>query len=171
VPRRLATASTEQATEDVGERFDPLTVLSFACCQTDPTRVHKPLVTDSASRERPALVALKAVHTLIWFSVEASMMFVLYKGWRGRSDRAAGIAAAIVAGETTVFLANGARCPLTGLAERLGAESGSVTDLYLPKWLAHNLPAIHVPLVLLAVYLHTRNIRRRGALAPSVSLG
>ena len=88
------------------------------------------------------------------------MMYVLYKGLRGASDRRAAIAGAIVAGETAIFLANGARCPLTGLAESLGAESGSVTDLYLPKWLAHNLPAIHVPLVVLAVLLHVRNIRR-----------
>jgi hypothetical protein len=128
-------------------------------------------VTVLQTPESPALVALKAAHTLIWFSVEASMMYVLYKGLRGRSDRAAAIGGAIVAGETAVFLANGARCPLTGLAERLGAESGSVTDLYLPKWLAHNLPAIHVPLVLLAVYLHARNIRRRRASVPAVSLG
>ena len=126
-------------------------------------------MSDSSVRERPALVALKVVHTLIWFSVEASMMYVLYKGARGHSDRRAAIGGAIVAGETAVFLANGARCPLTGFAERLGAESGSVTDLYLPKWLAHNLPAIHVPLVLLAVYLHARNIRRRRATAASVS--
>jgi hypothetical protein len=118
-------------------------------------------VSSSLVRERPALVALKAVHTAIWFSVEASMMYVLYKGARGQSDRRAAIGGAIVAGETVVFLANGARCPLTGLAELLGADSGSVTDLYLPKWLAHNLPVIHVPLVLLAVYLHARNIRRR----------
>jgi hypothetical protein len=118
-------------------------------------------VVSSSIRERSALVALKAVHTLIWFSVEASMMYVLYKGVRGQSDRRAAIAGAIVAGETAVFLANGARCPLTGLAEALGAERGSVTDLYLPKWLAHNLPVIHVPLVAAAVFLHVRNIRRR----------
>lgn len=115
----------------------------------------------SSIRERPALFALKAIHTLIWFSVEASMMYVLYKGVRGQSDRRAAIGGAIVAGETAVFLANGARCPLTGLAESLGAESGSVTDLYLPKWLARNLPVIHVPLVSAAVYLHVRNVRRR----------
>ena len=50
------------------------------------------------------------------------MMYVLYKGLRGASDRRAAIAGAIVAGETAIFLANGARCPLTGLAESLGAE-------------------------------------------------
>ncbi len=47
------------------------------------------------------------------------------------------------------------------MAESLGAEHGSVTDIYLPRWFAHNLPAIHVPLILLALYLHARNLRRR----------
>ena len=40
-----------------------------------------------------------------------------------------------------------------------GAERGSVTDIYLPRWFAHNLPAIHVPLIVIAGYLHTRNLR------------
>jgi hypothetical protein len=46
------------------------------------------------------------------------------------------------------------------LGESLGAKRGSVTDLYLPKWLAHNLPAIHVPLLVLAAFLHGRNLRQ-----------
>jgi hypothetical protein len=45
------------------------------------------------------------------------------------------------------------------VAERLGAEQASVTDIYLPRWFAHNLPAIHVPLVIAAAYLNTRNVR------------
>jgi hypothetical protein len=35
-----------------------------------------------------------------------------------------------------------------------------VTDIFLPKWLAHNLPTIHAPLLVLTVYLHARNLRR-----------
>lgn len=109
----------------------------------------------------PQLMAVKAVHTLAWFSIESCMAYLLYSGLVGRSDRRAAIAGAVVAGEIAVFAGNGFRCPLTGLAERMGADSGSVTDIYLPNWLAHNLPAIHVPLVLAAVFLHTRNARRR----------
>ena len=65
----------------------------------------------------------------------------------------------MVAGETLIFAANRFRCPLTELAEQVGAERGAVTDIYLPRWFAHNLPAIHVPLILLAGYLHGRNLR------------
>ena len=51
------------------------------------------------------------------------MVYVLYAGIRGRSDRR--------------------------------------TYIYLPKWFARNLPAIHVPLIVLAVALHWRNLRRQ----------
>jgi hypothetical protein len=58
-------------------------------------------------------------------------------------------------------LANGFRCPLTRLAEAAGAASGSVTDIYLPTWFARNLPAIHVPLLVLIGWLHGRTLSSR----------
>jgi hypothetical protein len=113
----------------------------------------------AADGSQAALRAIKAIHTLAWFSIEACMMYVLYAGFARRSDRRAGIAAGVVAAETLIFAGNGFRCPLTQVAERLSAERGSVTDIYLPRWLARNLPAIHVPLIGLAGFLHARNLR------------
>jgi hypothetical protein len=109
--------------------------------------------------EDRALILVKTVHTAIWALVEAAMAYLLVSGLARRTDRRAGVAGAIVAGESLVFLANGARCPLTEVAESLGAEDGSVTDIYLPGWLARSLPVIHVPLVAAAVWLHWRNLR------------
>ena len=117
--------------------------------------------------ERQALLrAVKSFHTVAWFSIEACMGYVLYTGFRGRSDRKTGAAAAVVAGETMIFAANGFRCPLTHVAQSLGDVHGSVTDIYLPHWFARNLPAIHVPLILVAVLLHWR-IRRNNAVRDS----
>ena len=112
-------------------------------------------------RERSALVAVKSIHTLAWFSIEACVVYLLVAGFAGRTDRRAAVAAAVVGGESLLFAANGFRCPLTDVAESLGAEDGSVTDIFLPRWFARNLPAIHVPLLLLMAYLHGRNLRRR----------
>ncbi len=112
-------------------------------------------------RSSRPLVAVKVVHTLAWFSIESCMVYLLYAGFVRRTDRRAAVAAAVVSGESLVFAANGFRCPLTAVAESLGAEDGSVTDIFLPHWFARNLPAIHVPLILLAGYLHGRNLRRR----------
>jgi hypothetical protein len=110
------------------------------------------------------LAAIKGVHTLIWLIVEVAMGWVLLSGVMKRSDRRAAVAGAVVAAESLVFLANGARCPLTALVESVCAEYGSVTDTYLPRWLNRSLPAIHVPLVAFAVYRHGRNLldRREG---------
>jgi hypothetical protein len=127
-----------------------------------------------AVRPSPALVAgIKAFHTFAWGSIESCVLYVLYAGLRGRTDRRAGIAGGIVAGEVLVFVGNGFRCPLTELAEHYGAEQGSVTDIYLPKWFAHNMPAIHMPLLVLMIYLHARNLRRppRGSGRPIPARG
>jgi hypothetical protein len=37
------------------------------------------------------------------------------------------------------ILLNQGKCPLTTFAERLGSEKGSVTDIFLPGWIARNL--------------------------------
>jgi hypothetical protein len=51
-----------------------------------------------------------------------------------------------------------------GLADRYGTERGPVTDICLPKRLAHNMPAIHAPLLLAMAYLPARTLTRpRGA--------
>ena len=117
------------------------------------------------------LVLIRGVHTAAWFSIESCVGYLLWAGATGRIDRRAGAAAAVVAGECLVFAADGFRCPLTGLAERAGATSGSVTDIYLPAWFARNLPAIHVPLLVLIGWLHGRTLYRRRVQGPAEASG
>ena len=85
------------------------------------------------------------------------MIYVLFAGVARRSDRRAALAGAVVAGESLIFAANGLRCPLTDVAEQLGAERGSVTDIYLPRWLAHTPACAPRTALIAAGYLHARN--------------
>jgi hypothetical protein len=110
-------------------------------------------------RTAAVLTVIKAIHTLAWFSIESSVIYLLYAGIRRKSDQRAAIAGAVVAAESLIFAANGFRCPLTNLAVKLGADRGGVTDIFLPRWFARNLPAIHAPLFVVAIFLHLRNIR------------
>jgi hypothetical protein len=110
---------------------------------------------------RRALAAVKLLHALTWLSIDSCTAYVLWAGFRRQDDRRTAIATGVVGAETLIFAANGFRCSLTQVAERVGAERGSVTDIYPPRWFARNLPAIHVPLILLAGYLHQRNLRGR----------
>ncbi len=130
--------------------FEPSTVPSGAAGRLLPS-----------SWRRPALVGVKTVHSLIYFSVEFCMGYLIYAGLKGREDRRTAIAAEVVASESIIFVGNRCRCPLTGLEEALGATRDSVTDIYLPRWLASHLVPIHVPLLALALCLHTRNFLRR----------
>ena len=107
------------------------------------------------------LRAVKTLHTVAWLVIEACMAYVLYAGITGRNDRKTRAAAVVVAGESLIFAGTGFQCPLTVVAKNLGDGSGSVTDIYLPRWLANILPGLHVPLILVAVLLHWRNCRKQ----------
>jgi deazaflavin-dependent oxidoreductase (nitroreductase family) len=113
----------------------------------------------SPAMRRKMLLGTKTVHTAVWIAVEAAVIYLVVTGLAGRMDRKAAVSGFVVVVEGSVFLANGARCPLSDVAESLGAERGSVTDIFLPDWFARNLPAIHVPFIALILYLHGRNLR------------
>ena len=97
-------------------------------------------------RSRPvALFAVKAFHSFAFLTIQSAIVYLLYKGIRKETDRRVRIAAAIATAETLIYAGNGFRCPLTTLAEDLGAAKGSVTDIFLPSWLASNVARIYTP--------------------------
>ena len=112
------------------------------------------MVTDV--RHPLVVAALKAVHTII-FAVELSaILWLVMSGLVGRRDRTVGLAAAAVAGEGAVFLANDGVCPITPLTERMGAAHGSVSDIFLPGAVARTTPIWSTALLAIAGLLHLR---------------
>ena len=53
--------------------------------------------------------------------------------------------------EVAIFVANSGHCPLTRLAENLGAPNGRVSDIFLPRWFADRIPLIYTPPLLIGV--------------------
>jgi hypothetical protein len=102
------------------------------------------------------LLAIRVVHSAIFFGEEASVGYLLYAGLRKQQSRAAAVAAGAIAAESVIYFANGQRCPLSDLAEELGADHISVTDVYLPRWIAMRIFTYNAPLVVLATLLHAR---------------
>jgi hypothetical protein len=99
----------------------------------------------SRRRRRAAVLAVKVVHSAIFLSVAASILHIFYAGVTNRTSRLTRIALALALGECAIFAANGFRCPLRTMAEGLGAESGQVTDIFLPRWFADRVPLIFTP--------------------------
>jgi hypothetical protein len=108
--------------------------------------------------QRLKLGAVRAIHTVV-FAVELTCIgWLVASGAAGRRDRTVGLAAGLVAAETAVWIANDRVCPLTPLAERLGAGRGSVSDIFLPAVAARTLPIWSSALVILAAGLHLRSV-------------
>ncbi len=85
---------------------------------------------------RLTVLHIKLAHTAIFAVLSACVLYVLASGALGRITVWTWAAMGAIVVEGLVLAASGGRCPLTALAERLGAADGSVSDIFLPRWLA-----------------------------------
>jgi hypothetical protein len=113
-----------------------------------------------AGRRDVVLSAIKVIHTAIFASVAGAILIALWDGLRARPRRRTAIAGGMVVAETAIFLSNNQVCPLTPLASELGAERGSVVDIFLPDWAASRIPVVAGTAALLALLLNLHAWRR-----------
>jgi hypothetical protein len=112
------------------------------------------------------LAIVRAVHSAVFVVELAAILWLVVTGIAGRRDRTVAVAGSLVAAEAAVFVANSGVCPLTPLAERLGARRGSVSDIFLPDAMARTIPTWSSALVAFGIALHVRHLvreRRSGA--------
>ena len=93
---------------------------------------------------------IKFVHTLIFVILCVSVFYALYSGIVNRLSFWTVVASGLIAVEGIVLILNGWRCPLTCWVERLGANNGAVSDIFLPAWFANHLFSICTPLCVVA---------------------
>ena len=113
------------------------------------------------TERRLALAGVKSFHTAAFAVIAGAIGVIAVDGLRGRPSARTGVAAAIALTECAVFAANGFVCPLTPMAERLGAERGSVSDIFLPDIGARNLTPIATPILVAGLFLNGRAVWRR----------
>ncbi len=85
------------------------------------------------------LFFIKLIHTIIFFFMVSCLIYVLYCGLTKTYNWALLLAISAILINALSLLLNHGRCPLTTLAEKHGAEKGSVTDIFLPAWIARNV--------------------------------
>jgi hypothetical protein len=98
-----------------------------------------------------AIFAIKLMHSAIFLSVAACVLYVFYAGLTNRRSWLSNAALGAALGESLIFIAFRFRCPLRLVAEDLGAESGQVTDIFLPRWFADRIPYFFTPPLLVGV--------------------
>lgn len=115
------------------------------------------------------LLVVKFVHTLVFLLLSSCVLYILFCGITNRFPRNAFLAILLILIEGVILLLNGGQCPLTTLAEHLGAADGQVADIFLPRWFADRLFALCTPLfvassiLLLIRRLLNRKLRRESA--------
>jgi len=111
---------------------------------------------------RPAtLFGIKAVHTVLFASIGGAIVLFVWDGLRGRPRRRTAIALGVALGESAVYVSNNQVCPLTPLAEELGAESGSVVDIFLPDAVARRIPLVSSTALVVGIALNVAALLRR----------
>jgi hypothetical protein len=115
------------------------------------------------SREREALIAIKGLHTALFFSIAAALLLTLWDGLRGRPARRTALAGGIVAAESLVYVSNNQVCPFTPLAEEFGAQRGSVVDIFLPAAVARQIPLVAGSAAVLALVSNVASLSRSTA--------
>ena len=121
-----------------------------------------PLAELVPTERRTAVVTLiKAVHTAIFVSIAGLILRFTWDALRGRTGRRSALAAGVALAETAVYLSNNQVCPLTPLAEELGAESGTVTDIFLPDRLSRRIPVIFGGILVVGLIVDLRTWLRR----------
>jgi hypothetical protein len=106
----------------------------------------------------PVIAGIKIVHTIIFAVLMGCVVSVSVAGARDRMSRRTTLALVAILGEGVVISRNQGRCPLTDLVEDLGSEHGSVSDIFLPTWVAQHIP--HISSTFLGVGMTVFGLRR-----------
>jgi hypothetical protein len=85
------------------------------------------------------VLQIKIVHTIVFWVLSLCVLYALFSGLANRITVWTWVALGLLLVESVVLMLSGWTCPLTLLAERLGADTGSVADLFLPVWLADRI--------------------------------
>ncbi len=115
-----------------------------------------------APRRHAAAIAIKTFHTAAFLAIGTLVAVVAWDGIRSRPGRRTAFAAAVALGESAVFVSNNRVCPLTPLAEQLGAGSGTVTDIFLPDRVSRSIPTVAGSALVVGLVLNVRAWRREG---------
>jgi len=101
-----------------------------------------------------ALTTIRAIHTAIFAAIGGAIVLVVWDGLRQSPRRRTVVAGGMVLVESAIYASNNQVCPLTPLAEQLGARRGSVADIYLPDWFSTRIPIIGGSSMLLGLALN-----------------
>ena len=99
------------------------------------------------------LVAIKLLHTIVWFVLASATVYVFYSGLSGHITVYTWVAIAMIILEGAVLLLFKWSCPLTVVARKYSDLERDNFDIYLPNWLAKYNKVIFTTIFLVGLVL------------------
>src|SRR4029077_14461599 len=96
---------------------------------------------DKNRRRDRALHRIRLLHTCVWAIFASAILSIPVVATFGYFRYAVWLSVLVWA-EVALLVANGLRCPLTGIAERYTEARNANFDIFLPAWLARNNKSI-----------------------------
>jgi hypothetical protein len=97
------------------------------------------------------LFLIKFVHSVIFWWQALCLAYLLFVCITGIFSIFVLLAIISILINGVLLLLNKGRCPFTTLAEKQGAQSGSITDLFLPDCIARNIFRVSFPFFILEI--------------------
>ena len=95
------------------------------------------------------LFLIKFIHSVIFWWQVICLGYLLFACITKTFDILVLLAIISILVNGLLLLLNKGRCPFTTLAERQGAQKGSITDIFLPDWVARNIFRVATPLFII----------------------
>lgn len=101
----------------------------------------------------------KLFHTLIFFVVSGCILYVVYCGITGRTNRFLWASSGFVLLIGVLYAINGFECLLATLVHRLAGRR-DVSDIFLPDWIANKIMLVSTLVYLVGMILIAGNLYR-----------
>jgi hypothetical protein len=101
----------------------------------------------------------KLAHTLIFFFASGCILYVVYCGIVGKTNRYLWVSIGIVSAIGVTYAVNGFECPLATLVHRLAGRR-DVSDIFFPDWFANEIMPVSTVIYLMGAMLVSRNLCR-----------
>jgi hypothetical protein len=99
------------------------------------------------------LIAIKAIHTIVWMFFNVVIFYLAYAVLINRIDRWIWICLSFILLEGVILLVFKSICPITIIARKYALSTKDNFDIYLPNWLAKRNKAIYSTIVLIILLI------------------
>ena len=108
------------------------------------------------------LLAVKAIHTLIWMFFNLILVYLFYAAVTDQVDYWFWLGIGLIGLECIILILNRWACPLSAIARNYTDSTKDNLDIYIPNWLAKYNTTIYSALFVILMGVYLIRVRKLG---------